>query len=668
MDLTAKHQPQRDRCWTEIEQFFGNLPQRLFLQGRLLQINLAARYSDTGQFKDILYRSYGYPLLDLHFWLLDDFNVPVGEERAEIERHVLQAMFFSFATIFTHESILDETSFFDNEYLFLAEELARQSTWHFVQLFPATSPFWHYHQTFWNGYADTALWKYRKQPEGAMPLDIEEAPELTGQWAPAKLSAAAVAIKTGQAARLPELFTLMEHLNFIFQIKQDISAIRRDAKQGRLTYPIVRTMMEAGIPLQSPFRPQRVMGAMVLNDAVAKICRECQDHLDAGRSVADALNLPTLKAYCAAVEEMIKTLLETFSFRKPAATTPSEPPIERKPKPLLTLTPYVEPLPKIIDMAEAYLLYDLTFRDSWEVHRHGMLGAPELVSRFPAGLIMEILCQHGHDMSAQIDQFYRNIRDAEFGYYEHPLAFPDTDSLGVLLRLYRFSKQQEFHRSILQIPLRWLEANIPESGRLPVWLTRKGDASVAEKPSALLLGENCGVVEAHLLLGLIDYDRTGYQGLIEKSAGQLLDRVTNDACGITLNYSRLYTPGIIFRLISELSTRSVQQPLRGRMSQATKALAERLEVETKRRRVTPQDAAFLILACLNPVAEHMFNPRWATILIKNQRFDGGWDGEPFYFTPNRGNVVTWYASHSLTTAFCYHALKTYAQWKEQAKR
>jgi hypothetical protein len=319
-------------------------------------------------------------------------------------------------------------------------------------------------------------------------------------------------------------------------------------------------------------------------------------------------------------------------------------------------------------MAEGYLLSDLTFRDSWEVHRHGMFDVPEVISKFPSGLVIEILCQNEHDLSEQVDTFFQERQAAQFNYFEHAFLYPDTDSLGLLLRLYRYSTQKEAHRNMLKVPLRWLKANIRKTGQIPVWLTRDIDLDNDDKPPALLLGENCGVVETHLLLGLIDYAWSDYQDIIEKSAAQLLDRVIVDGYGITVNYPQLYIPGIVFRLISKLSTQPVRQALKRRMSEATETLVKRLEVETKRHIVTPQDAAFLILSCLNPFASHMFNPRWLTVLLKNHRSDGSWYGEPVFFVINRDQVVTWYASHSLTTAFCYHALKTYAQWKDQANR
>jgi hypothetical protein len=96
------------------------------------------------------------------------------------------------------------------------------------------------------------------------------------------------------------------------------------------------------------------------------------------------------------------------------------------------------------------------------------------------------------------------------------------------------------------------------------------------------------------------------------------------------------------------------------MEQARVALRGRLAREARRRTLNPQDAALLTLTCLeNAAAEALLNPAWIAVLLKHQRYDGSWQAEPFYPTPNRGGAATWYASRSVTTAFCYHALQTY---------
>jgi hypothetical protein len=261
-------------------------------------------------------------------------------------------------------------------------------------------------------------------------------------------------------------------------------------------------------------------------------------------------------------------------------------------------------------------------------------------------------------MTSVIDAFSQNCQEVQFRYYEHPSSIPDTDTLGILLRLHRYSGKKDAHAEILATPLRWLAENVPASGRIPVWLTAQVVPD-EEGPLILHFGEHCGVVEAHVLLGLIDYDREFYQDLIRKSASGLLERFARQSYGITVNYPPLCALTVMARLIAALSACPAQSPLGRRIEEAAEHLAAQLEREVERPYLTPQDAAFLTLACSHPQTESFLNPRWITILLKNQRSDGSWQGEPFFFVPNRGEVLTWYTSHTMTTAFCYHALKTY---------
>jgi hypothetical protein len=264
-------------------------------------------------------------------------------------------------------------------------------------------------------------------------------------------------------------------------------------------------------------------------------------------------------------------------------------------------------------------------------------------------------------MSAQVNAFYDHLQATEFCYYEHPYSIPDIDSLGILLRLHRYSDQQEIHAQILRKPLLQMEANILDSGQIPVWLTTQLADDCKEKPPTVELGANCGVVESHLLLGLMDYDWARYQSIVERSALLLFDRFTRSGYGVTVNYPPLYMLWVMLRLVDELSRRETQDPLRLCVERATEQIVTHLGREAKRHWITPQDAAFLMLACAHPLTQPLYNPRWMTILSKHQRCDGRWDGEPFFFVPNRRMALTWYASHTMTTAFCYHALKTHLE-------
>jgi hypothetical protein len=654
MDLNSRYRECFKLYWPDVERYFGDLPLQLFRQGRLLRVHLAAAYSDTGELRDVLCREEDYPWLTLHFALLDDFDVPASLQRELLAKHVFLAMFFTVAASFVQESILDEEKGFDSTYALLMQDLSQQARHQLAHLFPNSSSLWSYHEGFWRDRAEALLWDAAQHSARTLARETELLLHTADKLAPSKTAIAAVALAAEREADLPHLFSLLDHLNLVLQVRQEITDARRDLMRGVYRYPAAKTIQVAGIAPDPLPRPEHVLGAMILTNAMDQICQECQAHLDACREIAAQLVLPSFGAHIegvdAKIQESTATLaLQPFAVKAFAGTETR----------VVVSKPHADALSKACEMAEGYLLSDLTFKESWEVHRWGMLGVPELVSREPSSLVIEVLCRHGHDMAAQVDAFYRNAQATGFCYYDHRHSIPDTDSLGALLRLYRYSDQKGAHAELLRTPLAWMEANVSESGRIPVWLTEQIDEN-SGRPPAIDLGEHCGVVEAHLLLGLIDYDWAHYQDIIVKSAMNLLDRLIAQDYALTVNYPPLYMLVVLLRLIAELSAREIPLLLKHRVRRAAERLRARLAREAQRQRLSPQDAAFVMLACAHPLTQSLSEPRWTGILLKHQRYDGGWDGFPFFFVPDRQETLTWYTSRTMTTAFCYDALRTWA--------
>ena len=651
----AKDQAKREQYWPQVEQFFGNLPPHLFRQGLLLKNALTVHCGETGQLKDMLYREQDYPLLSFHFWLLDDLGIPEGRARARLEKHLCLANLFSFAAVYTHDSILDQDTVFDQRFVFLEQALVQHEAFHFAQLFPEDSPFWNYYQTFWGEYAEASLWEVQLHTRRLAPMDREDLWRSAAKLAPAKLPIAAVALHSGREALLPQLFKMADHLNLIFQARRDILALRRDLFRGTYTYPIVRTMMAAGMPLRAPVVPEQLLGAALLTGSVQAICRESLEDLGVCRQIARELCLPTWLAYFDTVEVISHELLALFSVR-----AASGPPTGHRTLPAArrtTFLPFKDSLAHAIKAAEGYLLSDLTFRESWEVQRFVLEGKTEVTCKaFPSGFILELLCANGQDAAKQVDEVFGTLQHNDFRYYDNYRIPPDTDDLGLLLRLVRYSGQEATHREMLERPLRWLESNVLPTGEIPVYLTKDTDVSIAP---ADLWATRCIAVESNLLLGLIDYDWERHQALIEGAALNLFARLLQNGLGLTTNYDLLYALWVLSRLMAQLSVQSISADVRDKMEPASVSVQRRLAQAAKRRFASPQDAAFLTLACMDHPGEVPFRPHWITILLKNQRYDGSWEAEPFYPTPNRGGLPTWYASRTVTTAFCYHALQTY---------
>jgi hypothetical protein len=332
------------------------------------------------------------------------------------------------------------------------------------------------------------------------------------------------------------------------------------------------------------------------------------------------------------------------------------------------LVPAHNVLENVILKAEHYLLKDPTFQESWEIQQGNFNTKPVLIGGpFPSNLVIELLCLHGHDMSASIEITLQELQKSGFQYYDDPeMLAPDTDNLAFAIRVIPYAKDPAHYRSIFQRPLRWMRENQLPSGQIPVWLLHN-DLPYQRSELIVLYGANCATVETNLLLGLITYDFNGYQDIIESCASSWCERWLEVGIGVTEHYPPMYSLWAGMELVTQLESLPVSDSLKTQARMVADDLREKLEIEARRDDLTPQDASFLTLASLRTQAIP-FNPNWLTTLFKYQRHDGCWEGEPIYIVPSgRGLSTAWFKSRTITTAFCYHALKTYQCHSEEPR-
>src|SRR4029077_21228945 len=321
-------------------------------------------------------------------------------------------------------------------------------------------------------------------------------------------------------------------------------------------------------------------------------------------------------------------------------------------RPAPPMNPWMPTLPQALGMAEGFLLGDPTCRESWEMHREGMLGRPEVASRFPVGLILEVLCRRGLRVQGAIDEFLDFTVANGFRYYDHPRSGVDSDTVGVFLRLRQYATASVYDHVATDV-LACLERHVRATGAIPVWLT--GCVGDEESESTVIaLGEGCGTVAAHLLLGLLAADDEQAES-VTIGAQSLLDRIGSVGLAANLNYPPLFALGTWFRFLTLLGARDDPVAVRG-IEAARSVLTDALTQAVSRTRATAQDAALLTLACHDANRQDLIDPGWLVQVLKRQRFDGNWIGEAFVAAPNRGRSVSWYSSTLLTTALCYDAL------------
>jgi hypothetical protein len=623
----AQHET-HERLWPDVLRLLAGLPPELFRQAKLLEYDLALRYSQTGQFTDIFVGADQFPILSVASWLLDDLEVDPGAERERLERHLFVASVLLAARTEVLQRVADADSFYDGRHRVLASFAVDRAVDELRRVIPSTTPL--------PGLPGS---------EPGSPSTDEPDAHLPGRWAaPARLLARAVTELAGRGEVTPRLHAMLDALASAFQITDDLASMHRDLLQGRVTYPIAVVAKTAGIPLSPRPQPEVVLGAMVAAGTLPAIGETALTHARDARQAALDLQLPTFAAFLADV-------VAGFEGRLPSVSG------DRHPSGGSPLTRLAEPtLPKALAMAEAFLLSDQCLSNSWEVHREGMFGSPQVTSRFPAGLVLEILCAHGHDLSDQVDDFLSFTDANGFRYYDHQWSDVDTDTIGVYLRLLPYASDAEGQTDALGTVLGCLAREVQATGAVPVWLRDCPEPDGA-RPPVTALGEGCGTVAAHLLLGLMGANRQST--VIEIGAAHLLDRIRSLGLAANVDYPPNYALAIFLRLAARLEASGAD--LAGRARDARRTLRSELDRARRAAIDGAQDAALLVIACVEAGSAHLIDPAWITTVLKRQRFDGGWDGEPFAAAPNRGWSVTWYASSPLTSALCYDALVRYAR-------
>jgi hypothetical protein len=647
---------ERERLWPGVQELLSGLPPSLSGQVKLLEYDLALRYSPSGQFRDIFLGPDQFPLLSIASWLMEDLALETGNKRERAERRLFRAAFLVAARTHAMRSVLDATSFYDSEQVALLQFLSERSVAELSRIVPPGSRSWEAQEAIALDGLEEMLVQ-RQIPLASLALDGPEAC-LNARWSsPGKTLALATLTVGRRLDAAPLVNVLLDEVASAFEIKSDLLSIHADLLAGRPTYPIAFVARAAGLSLDPWPDATLVLGALVATGSADSMIDAAISRLREGRQLAVDLGLATFAEYlldvAAGLEERRPRLAHHRGTSADAGAGAASPP------PLIVLAQPT--VPKALEMAEGFLLADPTFRESWESHREGMFGSREVASHFPAGLILEVLSAQGLQVSTHIDAFLAFTWGNQFRYYDHPMSHIDSDTLGVYLRLIPRAASAGEGQAPAPV-LACLERDVAAMGRVPVWI-KNCEGSPRDRPYMLDLGEGCGTVAAHLLLGLLMHAPDRYGATIERGSLHLLEQIGDAGLRANVNYPPAFALAVFGRLIAGLEASTVGF-FRGRAKRAVDkamgVLALELDRAIARSVRTPQQAALLTTACLQMKRSEKVDPSWRTTILKGQSFDGGWIGEPFAAAPNRGNAVTWYSSRLLTSALCYDALKASA--------
>jgi hypothetical protein len=455
------------------------------------------------------------------------------------------------------------------------------------------------------------------------------------------LSGAAAAISTaGRRDVLTDVVAAIDALYGVLQVRRDLLRARSDLFRGVVRPVLAYGAGAAGLDSASG-GAEEALGAFVISGVIHPLSDAWRDQLDSCRRISSDVGLDRLALLAGEVGDLMDRLRDLFTGGG-VADGPSH--RDMRTGALGTAT---DILSTTVEAAERYLLADPSFRDSWEVHRWGLGGAETVTARFPAGLVLEILARHGLPVTRFVDEYAAGVEARRFAYYDHPgLPHVDSDTLGVLLRLHRFASDPRGYRRITDQHLALLLPRIGPDGRIPVWLSTDDDA--------VLLGEGCGVIGAGVAVGLLDYGEPSTSQVTRLAARRVLEDFVARGTAISVNYPAEYALSVVSDLLVRLRGSDL---LGGPVEAASQTLRETLDQERGSGSLSPQRAALLAIACSRSGEE--VERDWIDLLLRSQRSDGRWAGEPLFFVPHRGWSVTWYASDLMTSALCYDALATY---------
>jgi len=303
------------------------------------------------------------------------------------------------------------------------------------------------------------------------------------------------------------------------------------------------------------------------------------------------------------------------------------------------------------DQAAAALLAAPTCPESWDIHRWGFCGHPELVGDvFPVALVAAALQACGRDASAaRIHLLARANADGWRYFPEMPELPPDADVLGQVLQVLAPGSDLPAVAAAASA----LVAHIAPSGAIPTWLEGAPDPADSQWG-----GNDCVAAIANAYYGLLRFDAARYAEIVHAGLPHLLAHLDRHGDWESFWYIPAYARYAAARLLAAAGRGDLPPFLAAAVSSALARTRDRVKAETRPDGAWngPQDTALALLTLAAAGDEATDFRPGLRLLCDSQRGDGYWPAWPLYLIPARDGGYTWYGSKSATTAFCLRAI------------
>jgi hypothetical protein len=592
--------------WDRVTLHVAGLPEELRRRGQLLLASLAVRYSRDSRLGSVLAAPESDPLLYLPKWALADINSSGDIDSLEFCIAVAAAFEFAAADLLYTDREKVATS--------LAQILDDAANSLFMSAAGEDELFWDTKNSTWQRY---------KAILASSDVDFNQLVEADRAVAVHAIVGASIDVVAESGGRMASAFP---HVGAALAIERDLASLRADLEAGSTTIATIAARAVAG-SIDDPeliflVAASRHVHRHLIDLALQQACR----------ALEGVSGLRRLSAH-------VTTLIDRLSTTRDALGSESS--MTAHPLPLRSRKAGMEKrMAAAIEHARRFLLADPTFQEAREVHRHVGLGPHEMTSIFPMVFPLEALARCGERVPDLLDSWLEEMASRSFSYYDDPrLASLDADTVGAVLRLWKYCSHFAHPSSTIDALIRRASAAIEESDRIPVWLERPIESNIR------LTGNMCAAVEANFLVGLIEAGPDLFPKIGARPLARLLSdfaaRGTSDAVDYVDDY-----------LLVPISRLLVYQNDAGDGAQARLSS----EIEKRAEASSPQTVAFLIMAASNHPELETEAWSWIDILVRSQRYDGGWDAEPLFWVNGFGGAPEWFRSRTVTTSFCYEAL------------
>ncbi len=636
----------------EVERRLDRLPGHLRAAASDFLSQLARDCAPSGRFWDFEAGGDGYPVFDT--LLLSFVDAGLVGERAR--RAVFEGFAYTLLATTADDLAPEHGPPRAPSLSLLSQALLLEAGRCFGTLFPLDSAFHASYRKAWQDRAECLLWHEANHVEARNPYCDQDWLRTGHRWAPLKSGIAAVFCARGREAELPVLDRLLDELNTLFQVRREILAIRRDA--ARHVHSLAIDRIAACLPdgHLAADSPEAILGALLLFDPMSALIRDCVERLAVCRTLCRQLALTSLEPVLDRFRRSFESLNELFSLKKSRSDTrhASISPPEEEHGFVVATDPG---LTARIEAAEAYLLADAGFRESWEVHRWGFLGKGQLTARvFPGGLILEMLLDGGLDLTDHLDAHFAHWHATDCRYFEEACPLPpDADSLGLMLRLLGHSARRDAHAALIRPALDRMMANVAEDGDVPTYFVVQPRGEEPRDYFRQIAGNDCTGVKAGLLLGLLRCGDDSFRTLAGRLQARVFDAVAASGQATNSYYAPGYWLWMMSRALDPAVTvgASLAAGARGRVADVLRETFDGLDGNAHH---SAQQAAWLVLCRSTPAGGGHIRPDWLRTLVSSQAHDGGWAAEPIYRVPTWENRTAWHRSRLVTTAVCHRAL------------